>query len=308
VTALSIWAENVVVGLGARGIAAMSPAFRERVAHQMADNWLRQDEAFVSTAEHNLRLLWPAMAASQRRGLLHANATRTARGQLDHFWAWHARAAALRDAVRVQGLEQIEPGRPCVIAGAHRLGFEIALMRISMELSGALIFDPGATPLPRAAQRAWSRFRPQRVIAAQGGARPALRAVREGLPLLVLAEEPADADGAPTAALLGGAMRFTPLVAWLVRATGAQVVWLDVEQQDGGRYAVQLSPLQPQREMSDAAGSARRMAAMLESALRGDPAGYWWARCRIAALQVRPPRQSAAKAESSGNTESSAAG
>jgi Kdo2-lipid IVA lauroyltransferase/acyltransferase len=305
---LTAWMQNTVVGLGARGIALMRPAFRERVAQQMADNWVRQDEAFVRTVDGNLRLMWPAMASVQRQALLRANAVRTARGQLDHFWAWHARAARLRDAVALAGLEQIVPGRPTVIAGAHRLGFEVALMRLSMEVSGALIFDPGATPLPRAAQRAWSRFKPQQVIAAHGGARPSLRAVRAGLPLLVLAEEPADPEGAIAAPVFGGAMRFTPLVAWLVRATGAQVLWLDVDQQDGGRYAVVLSPLHPQREMADDASSARRMAAQLERALRGDPAGYWWARCRIAPLQVQTPRQSAAKAESSGSAESSVAG
>jgi Kdo2-lipid IVA lauroyltransferase/acyltransferase len=305
---LTGWMQNAIVGVGARGIAMMRPAFRERVAQQMADNWVRQDETFVRTVDTNLRRMWPAMAAAQRQALLRANALRTARGQLDHFWAWHARPARLRDTVRLQGLEQIVPGRPVVIAGAHRLGFEVALMRLSMEVSGALIFDPGATPLPRAAQRAWSRFRPQQVIAAHGGARPALRAVRAGLPLLVLAEEPADPDGAIAAPVLGGAMRFTPLVAWLARATGAQVLWLDVEQQDGGHHAVGLSPIHPQREMADGPASARRMAALVERALRSDPAGYWWARAALPALQPPTPRQSAAKAESSGSAESSVAG
>ena len=302
------WMQSAVVSIGARGIAAMRPAFRERVAQQMADNWIRNDERFTRIVDSNLRRVWPAMASNQRRALMQANALCTARGQLDHFWAWHARPKALRDAVRVQGLEQLRAGQPMVIAGAHRLGFEVALMRISMEISGALVYDPGATPLPRAAQRAWSRFHPQQVIAARGAARPALRAVREGRPLLVLAEEPADNDGDLHAAVLGSSMRFTPLVAWLVRAAGAKVLWLDIEQHGSGNYSVALSGDQPQHEMADGPRSARCMAALLERALRADPAGYWWSRCAITGLQLNTPRQSAAKPQDSGDRESSVVG
>lgn len=301
------WLQNAVVALGARGIAAMRPPFRERVAQQMADNWIRHDTRFVQVVDANLREFWPALSAARRATLLQANALRTARAQLDHFWAWHARPQALREAVNVQGLELLAAGEPAVIAGAHQLGFEVALMRLSMETAGALIYDPGTMPLPRAAQRAWGRFKPQQVIAARGAARPALRALRNGLPLLVLVEQPADPGGALTAALLGGAMRFTPLVAWLARAQPTRVVWLDVEQHAAGQYSARLVETAA-ADMASGPGSARCMAGLLENALRADPAGYWWGRCRIGRLHVDGPRQSTAKPQDSGRPESSGVG
>ena len=307
---LKSWMQEAVVALGARGIAALRPAFRERVALQMAGNWTRSDEQFNQVVDANLHHVWPAWTASQRHALMHVNAVRTARAQLDHFWAWHAHGDALREAVTVQGLEQLTApaSAPTVIAGTHRLGFEVALMRLSMDVAGALIYDPGSMPLPAAARRAWSRFHPQQVIQAHGAARPALRALREHQPLLVLVEEPHQHEGELRAPLLGASMAFTPLVAWLVRSARAQVVWLDVQQHDEGRYSLQLSPPLPLHDMADGTRSAIAMASRLERALRNDPTGYWWSRTQLSGLHLRPTRQSAAKRQDSGGRESSRVG
>ncbi len=306
---LATWLQDGVVRAGAFGIGRMSPAFRERVAQQLARQWLGADARFSSLVLGNLRRALPALPAGEIEQLALANAQRTARAQLDHFWSWHARRELLLEAVQFDGLAQLDGAAPTVIAGSHRLGFEVALMRLSIDVSGALIVDPGATPLPRAARRAWSRFRPQRVIEARGAARPALAAVREGRPLLVLVEEPSSAaaagvDESPHAPVLALQMRFTPLVALLVRLAHARVLWLDVRTLGGGRYAAALSEPLPAGAMADAWQSAQALAARLDRSLRADPAGYWWARCAFAAAAPRPP--SAAQEQIGAKVQSSA--
>ena len=280
--------QDAVVSLGARGIGRMSSDFRDRVARQMATHWLSGDARYARTLHGNLRLAFPERNEQALRDLAELNARRTARAQIDHFWAWHASPEALRETVSLQGHAQLKDGMPTVLAGAHQLGFEVALIRMSMEVSGALVFDPGATPLPRAAQRAWSRFQPQQVIAAEGALRPARAAVRSGKPLLLLADEPAEGQHAEVAPLLGTTMRFTPLVSFLARACAARVVWLDVRQSDSGNYRATLSEPFAANEMAEPAASAQAMAARLERALRVDPAGYWWGRKTVGG--VRPVR------------------
>jgi lauroyl/myristoyl acyltransferase len=287
------------VSLGARGIGRMTPEFRSRVAQQMALHWLSVDQRFSNAVALNLASVFPEHTVEERKALASASAHRTARAQLDHFWAWHARRDHIVEAVELEGFERLidaTPGDPVVVAGAHRIGFELVLIRLSIELEGAVIYDAGATPLPRAARRAWSRFKPQQVIAARGALQPALHAVRQGVPLLVLADEPANDLPADTARVLASRMRFSPIVSFLARRCGARVLWVDFLQLGPGRYRAVLGEPLSAAQANDRAACAAAMAARLEKSLRTDPSGYWWGRKSIAGVRPQRREQIAAKA------------
>lgn len=299
--AAQLWLQDRVVALGARTLASLSPAWRLRLAEQMAAHWLRPDAVFAHVVHGNLRLALPQWEPAARQTVAARNAWLTALAQIDHFRAWYGSVDRLRTQVQLDGEALLHKQPPAVVLATHQLGFEVAALRMAQELEGAVVVDPGAWPLPPAARAAWSRSRPQLLLDVQGGPQPMRQALRQGRSLLLLCDEPPAMARPCSARVLGFAQRFSPLGAVLARAEHARLIGVDVRIQNEHGYRVQLQELPAPRGAADTRW-LQSLANTLNGALHEEPAGYWWGRQPIVpaaspSTRMRNAQQISAKVE-----------
>ncbi|MFK7963880.1 MAG: hypothetical protein AB8C46_07925 [Burkholderiaceae bacterium] len=279
---------DLVAGAVTRGIGFMDDATRHKIADKMSARQAASDHEFAETVVHNLTTVFPAMSKANIQNLALLNCKRMARARLDHLWSWHASARELAALASLSGAKELPGNSACIIVGCHQLGMEVAAMRLSVEVEGAIVVDPGSETLLGAAKRAWSRFRPQTIIEAEGAFRPALRVLKAGKPLLLFPDEPEIAGHHRVPAQVIGAMvQYSPIVSILAKAAAAPVFWLQVDQQADGHYRVSLEQLAAATEAVDMHKTIQMQAKKLEEFLRTDPSAYWWSRRRLAAARSR---------------------
>ena len=295
---------DLVAGAVTRGIGFMDNATRHKIADRMSARQAASDHEFAETVVHNLKTAFPAMSKANIQNLALLNCKRMARARLDHLWSWHASAQELSALASLSGAQDLPANSACIIVGCHQLGMEVAAMRLSIEVEGAIVVDPGSETLLTAAKRAWSRFRPQTIIEADGAFRPALRVLKAGKPLLLFPDEPEIAGHHRVPAQVIGAMiQYSPIVSILAKATGAPVFWLQVDQQADGHYSVSIERLIEASEAGDVQKAIRTQANKLEGLLRTDPSAYWWSRRRLAIACRSPGRRLAGMQKNQGNDE-----
>lgn len=247
-------------------------------------------------AQANLGVAFDNLSENELAKLEAAHCRASAEAWFDNVVAFAGGPAVVRAMVRLEGAELLHrSGQPTIVAGAHFVDVYLALLRVAMESHGAIIYrEPTQPALKRRLLRQIARFSAVQMIGSKACIRPALKALKAGLPLVVLADQPDDLRGAVAKPFLCGGIAWSPAIAFLAERTGAQVLWLDVKREDDGIYSVTLSPLtaRPCATENDVfSGLAHR----LNAAATARPEFYRWDRGQL--LCRRSARnQSAAKA------------
>ena len=249
-----------------------------------------------SLVHANLAVAFDTFSEAELVGLEAAHCRACAEAWFDNVIAFAGGPAVVRAMVRLEGAELLQrSGQPTIVASAHFVDVYLALLRLAMESHGAIIYrEPTEPSLKRRLLRQIARFSAVQMINSKACIRPALKALKAGLPLVVLADQPDDLRGAVARPFLRGGIAWSPAIAFLASRTGAQVLWLDVKREDDGVYLVSLSPLtaRPCTTENDVfAGLAQR----LNTAATARPEFYRWDRGQLLCRR-QPSDQSAAKA------------
>jgi KDO2-lipid IV(A) lauroyltransferase len=238
----------------------------------------------------NLAHCFPKMPEAERVAIARAHFRAFGRTVLERSILWWAPQERVKRLVRVVGLERILAlkGRPLILLVPHFVGLDAGCTRLTCEIDMAGIYARQKHPLIDALLLSGrTRFGHQRAIPRQEGVRPAIAAVKEGLPFYYLPDQDYGARdtifvpffGVPAATITG--------LSRMTRVTGAGVLPCVTRMLPGGAgYELTCYPAWENFPSGDDAADARRMNAFIEERVLEMPEQYFWTHKRF---KTRPP-------------------
>ena len=139
----------------------------------------------------NLARCFPGKPEAERLALAKAHFRAFGRSVLERTILWWASRERIMRLVRVVGLERIHAlkGQPLILLAPHFVGLDAGCTRLTCEMDMAGIFSKQKDPLMDSLLLLGrTRFGRQRAISRQEGVRPAIAAVKEGIPFYYLPE------------------------------------------------------------------------------------------------------------------------
>jgi KDO2-lipid IV(A) lauroyltransferase len=236
----------------------------------------------------NLGLCFPQMPAAEKSALARRHFEAFGRSFLERGLLWWASAERIRRLVTVHGLERLDAlaGRPVILLVPHFVGLDMGWTRLTLERDMVSIYANQKNLLFNAAlYRGRLRFGASQLLSRQEGTRPAIRAMKSGLPFYYLP----DMDygrrdtifvpffGVPTATITG--------LSRLVRMTGAAVVPVIARMTATG-YDIQIGEPWADYPGDSIEADTRRMNAFIEAEVLKMPEQYFWLHKRF---KTRPP-------------------
>jgi KDO2-lipid IV(A) lauroyltransferase len=140
----------------------------------------------------NLSRCLPQMTEKERRTLAKAHFRAFGRSVLERSILWWASRERVMRFVRIVGLERIHAlkGRPLILLAPHFVGLDAGCTRLTCEINMAGIYARQKDPLFDALLLSGrTRFGRQLAISRQEGVRPALAALKEGIPFYYLPDQ-----------------------------------------------------------------------------------------------------------------------
>ncbi|HYA47023.1 MAG TPA: lipid A biosynthesis acyltransferase [Burkholderiales bacterium] len=238
----------------------------------------------------NLSRCFPDTPEKERIAIAKAHFRVLGRSVLERSILWWAPRERVTRLVRIVGLERLQAlkGRPLILLAPHFVGLDAGCTRLTCEVDMAGIYSKQKNPLVNALLLLGrTRFGRQRAISRQEGVRPALAALKEGIPFYYLPDldyGPRDAIfvpffGVPAATITG--------LSRMVRLAGAHVLPCVTRMLPGGAgYEVRCMPVWEDFPSGDDSADARRLNAFVEDRVREMPEQYFWTHKRF---KTRPP-------------------
>ena len=228
----------------------------------------------------NLSRCLPEMTERERVALAKAHFRAFGRSVLERSILWWAPRERVMRLVRIVGLERVLAlkGQPLILLAPHFVGLDAGCTRLTCEIDMAGIYAKQKNAFFDALLLSGrTRFGHQLAISRQEGVRPALAALKRGIPFYYLPDQdygPRDAIFVPffaaSAATITGLSRMT-------RLTGARVLPCVTRMLPGGAgYELRCYPVWENFPSGDDAADARRMNAFIEERVREMPEQYLW--------------------------------
>lgn len=238
----------------------------------------------------NLERCFPQSSEAERSRLARAHFRSLGRSLLERALLWWAPRERLLRLVRLVGFEHVEAARsaPLLLLVPHFLALDTGFTRLACEIDMASVFArQKVRALDAMLLKGRTRFGRQRLFSRQEGIRPALAALREGVPFYYLPDQdygPRDTIFAPffgvPAATITGLSR-------LARLAGCRVVPCVTRMLPGGAgYEVRCHAAWDNFPTEDVEADTRRMNAFIEEQVRQMPEQYHWTHKRF---KTRPP-------------------
>ena len=238
----------------------------------------------------NLEKAFPRIGERERERLARAHFRVFGRSFVEHSLLWWAPRERIEKLIRVQGIEHLRAlrGRAVILFSPHFVGLDAGATRITCETDIVSIYsqqkDPRFATLLRHGR---TRFGNQRMLPRQAGVRAAIRAMREGRPLLYLPDQ----DYGPREALFvpffGVPAATVPGLARIARITGAKVLPCVTRILPGGAgYRVTIEAPWEHFPSGDLEADTRRMNEYIEIKVLEMPEQYLWMHKRF---KTRPP-------------------
>ena len=233
----------------------------------------------------NLARCFPQTPERERVAIAKAHFRAFGRTLLERAILWWAPQDLVLRRVRVVGIERILQlkGKPLILLAPHFVGLDAGCTRLTCEIDMAGIYARQKHPLIDALLLSGrTRFGHQRAIPRQDGVRPAVAAVKEGIPFYYLPDQDYGARdtifvpffGVPAATITG--------LSRITRVTGARVLPVVTRMLPGGAgYEVQCYPAWDNFPSGDDAADARRMNEFIEERVREMPEQYFWTHKRF---------------------------
>lgn len=240
----------------------------------------------------NLAKCFPELSSTQRHALARQHFTQLGRALMDTAVAWFGSAEQVKSLVKLEGFEQAlalhNAGTPLILLCPHFIALELATTRLAIEHEAASFFSHQKDKVfdDFLIQRR-TRFRPIRLVSRQDGVKPAIRAIRDRLPLVFPGDldfGPRDAVFAPFFGVPAATITALPRLAKITRATVLAVV---IEQHSAtAGYTVTISAPFADFPTDSIESDVARVNAFIESRVAPIPAQYYWVHKRF---KTRPP-------------------
>ena len=234
----------------------------------------------------NLQRCFPDMPVAHRQALARRHFRALARSIVERGILWWSSRARIARMVTLQGMAHLEAARargPVILLAPHFVGLDMGWSRLCLDQALASVYaNQKNAVMNEALRRGRTRFGPPRLFSRQDGIRPALTALRDGLPFYYLPDMdfgPRDAIfvpffGVPAATITG--------LSRLARVAGAKVVPCITRMLPGGAgYELRCHPAWDNYPTDDVAADTRRMNAFIEERVLEMPEQYLWAHKRF---------------------------
>ena len=238
----------------------------------------------------NLERCLPDLPEAERVALAKAHFRAFGRSVLERPILWWAPRERVMRLVRVVGMERLQAlkGQPLVLLAPHFVGLDAGCTRLTCEIDMAGIYSKQKNPLFDALLLSGrTRFGSQRAISRQEGVRPALDAIKQGIPFYYLPDQDYRARDAIFVPFFAASAATITGLSRLTRLTGARVLPCVTRMLPGGAgYELRCYPVWENFPSGDDAADARRMNAFIEERVREMPEQYFWTHKRF---KTRPP-------------------
>jgi Kdo2-lipid IVA lauroyltransferase/acyltransferase len=264
-------------------------AWRWAAAQRLASLFLKLESAHLQFLKTNLSLCFPQWTNEQRQAFMQTNANEAAFATFNQFRCWSLTAQEIRQQVTLENAHWLRawhdlgPQRgPLVLLCPHFLGLEFAAHRVAMEVDLVTLYSPCADPAFDALRlRARRRFDACHCLPHAGSMRPMLRLLRQGTPLLLLADLDHGPQGSVFSPFFGVPAATTRTTAWCAVKAGATVMPVSVRRVAQDQYVTTLHP--PLCDLGpDITSATHRISAATETLVRAAPEHYWWSQPRFA--------------------------
>lgn len=240
----------------------------------------------------NLGLCFPHLTPAQRTAIGREHFRCFVRSFFERFIFWFAPAERIRSLVALDGLELFEPyrGKPVILLAPHFVGIDAGGIRFQLESPFASMYaNQKSRLLTQVMTEGRSRFNGARMFLRNDGLRPAVRAIREGVPFYFLPDMDLGPRDAVFVDFFGVKAATVTSVARLAQMTGATVIPLVTTMTATG-YVARFHEPWTDFPGGDLEAATRRMNAFIEARVDEMPAQYLWSHKRF---KTRPPGEKA---------------
>ena len=238
----------------------------------------------------NLERCFPQMPEPERAAIARNHFRVFARSVLERSILWWASREQVMRFVRVDGLERILAlkGQPLILLVPHFVGLDAGCTRLTCEIDMVGIYARQKHPLIDSLLLSGrTRFGRQRAIPRQDGVRPAIAAVKEGMPFYYLPDQDYGARDTIFVPFFGVQAATITGLSRMTKLTGARVLPCVTRMLPGGAgYELTCYRVWENFPSGDDAADARRMNAFIEERVREMPEQYYWLHKRF---KTRPP-------------------
>ena len=238
----------------------------------------------------NLERCFPDMSAAEREAVARGHFACFARSLLDRGVLWWSSRDTVMNRITVAGMQHLRVAQaegPVILFAPHFVGLDAGWTRLTCELDLASVYaNQKSRVMSEALYDGRMRFGRQQLFSRQDGIRPALAALKTGVPFYYLPDMdygPRDAlfvpfFGVPAATITG--------LARLARLAGrgemaARVVPCVTRMLPGGRYELRCHPAWDNYPGQDIEADTRRMNDFIEQRVLEMPEQYLWTHKRF---------------------------
>ena len=238
----------------------------------------------------NLERCFPDMSAAEREAVARGHFACFARSLLDRGVLWWSSRDTVMNRITVVGMQHLRAAQaegPVILFAPHFVGLDAGWTRLTCELDLASVYaNQKSRVMSDALYDGRMRFGSQQLFSRQDGIRPALAALKTGVPFYYLPDMdygPRDAlfvpfFGVPAATITG--------LARLARLAGrgemaARVVPCVTRMLPGGRYELCCHPAWDNYPGQDIEADTRRMNDFIEQRVLEMPEQYLWTHKRF---------------------------
>jgi KDO2-lipid IV(A) lauroyltransferase len=240
----------------------------------------------------NLRLCFPELDEAARHKMARAHFQAYARTALERGVLWWAPEARLKKLIVLEGelpLELLRSG-PSILLCPHFVCLEIPgiALVLNSELSVCTIYTQQQNQVvDDALLKGRSRFRPVKLLTRAQGVKPIIRAMREGLPFIMLPDMDFGLRDSEFVPFFGIPASTLTAPARLAATTGANVIPAIARFLPGYKgWRVTFYPAWENFPGPDITEATRRMNQFIEARIRETPEQYLWTHKRF---KTRPP-------------------
>ena len=271
-----------------RGLARLPYPLIKRIGNQVGALawWLAAPRRRVTLT--NLRLCYPQLSEPQREQIGRAHFRYFVRSFFERFIFWFGTEERIRSLVSLDGLELFEPyrGKPVILLAPHFVGIDAGGIRFQLESVFASMYArQKSRVLTEVMTTGRSRFNGARMFLRNDGLRPAVRALRDGVPFYFLPDMDLGPRDAVFVEFFGVPAATVTSVARLASLTGATVIPLVTTMTETG-YVARFYPPWTDYPGRDLETATRRMNRFIEERVAEMPAQYLWSHKRF---KTRPP-------------------
>jgi KDO2-lipid IV(A) lauroyltransferase len=238
----------------------------------------------------NLRLCFPEMSEDARRTLAKNHFRAYARALLERSILWWASEQRLRRLIVIEPalpLQAMQSG-PTIVLCPHFVSLDVAGVAVMLDSSGCTIYTRQRNRVfDKALRKGRTRFRPVSLFARSEGILPVIRAMRAGLPFVMLPDMDFGSKDAAFVPFFGIPAATLTAPARLAATTGAKVIPVVATVLPNYQgWKVTFFPPWEDYPGKDLIEATRRMNQFIEEQVLKTPAEYFWAHRRF---KTRPP-------------------